>query len=1120
MAFIALKYCPITNQPIADSKIESNYFEYKIQFNNHSYTIRLAIIEGWEEGKNINPGEKLVLQGMLYNNEWPIDKETIISPAFIGQLMRLGEFPKTFPEKLNYCLLKCYLNGGKEYKPIEFDISKYLVAYGIDDNEFSRIIDGLNSKELIRLANNENIGNRNFSVKLNLTEKGIELAEQLNQAEIAKEPKRFSGNKRPCITIVATKNDDFYANTLKEYLLKYGITVTSNTGIDEDDNFATVTNSKSGLYSEKNDYVIFIKSEASDKNNSFGSILDIAIEAHENTVKRNFNYLYFAFIDDSKGKTRPRIDNYYQTFYDFRIISNRKLLLLDIANDWQRRYPSNQADPLKYNFPIFELSDYERTWLKIVYQKFLSNEKFEYRHLLSKMWDDIPKEFEPRKMNPLLIRSGDEITLLGIWSIDPHSKIFEYFDKVVFAIREVLKNNNEVKNITSDQIISLIPGISHKEILQVFKLLFQFGGFGNSFGTNEKDLTSSIGVDDDEIYRQYRNYNGLDDLVNNFISKNSSQTSSTESGNDKKHEELLNKKIDLKSIHSHKTKFAYRDTNNIKPVMGVVELSADLAEIIDNLPIQKEKGQMIGIFGKWGRGKTFLLNELWSILERIEFEKNKVYTKIEYHAWKYQETPASWAYLYEKFVAEYLGRKKGIFGGIKYYNRLIRLNYERLGAWSIVKLFLALFATIISPIVSGVFLEWYYSIALIPILLVAFLSFLKKLYKEFSTKAIDLVKLYSVRHSFKEAMGIQADIQEELIKLLKVWIPESELGKRKILLVVEDIDRCTEDRIIQNIDALRVMLEDDEISKRVIIVTAIDERILKNAIRIKYNSILADKEDGTMPDGNVTLKELTSEYLDKLFISAIKLGGLTIEQREEYLSELLEQEVDKEVIREYQRIEKLEKVKKSHNASGMSEEIIDALFKDPAYLKMQETFDLQEELMTQAGKENLDLAIRDGDFVIQDGDIGLEDEKGNITSMPGIENTINERIKNQNKFEKLSGIEVDLINKIVGTWVSATPRRVRIFYYRYLLCKNLLINKYSALNRVNVWQNREGINAMMSLILEHSKTHDPDLISNEKLQIIDSVEEKITVTFGNETITPYRVDYLYLLEVLELVVAY
>jgi hypothetical protein len=181
---------------------------------------------------------------------------------------------------------------------------------------------------------------------------------------------------------------------------------------------------------------------------------------------------------------------------------------------------------------------------------------------------------------------------------------------------------------------------------------------------------------------------------------------------------------------------------------------------------------------------------------------------------------------------------------------------------------------------------------------------------------------------------------------------------------------------------------------------------------------------------------------------------------------------------------------------------------------------LQEELMTQAGKENLDLAIRDGDFVIQDGDIGLEDEKGNITSMPGIENTINERIKNQNKFEKLSGIEVDLINKIVGTWVSATPRRVRIFYYRYLLCKNLLINKYSALNRVNVWQNREGINAMMSLILEHSKTHDPDLISNEKLQIIDSVEEKITVTFGNETITPYRVDYLYLLEVLELVVAY
>lgn len=1120
MAFTPIKYCPITDQPTTGSTISSNYFEYKIVFNNQPYIIRLALIEGWSEGINIKADEKLVLQGMLYNAEWPIDKETLISPNFIGQLIRLGEYPKNFPEKLNYYLLKCYLNGGKEYKPIEYDISKYLVAYGIDENEFSRIIDGLNSKELIKLPNNESIGNRNFAVKFNLTEKGVELAEQLNQVQLAKEPKRFNGNRKPSITIVATKNDDFYANILKDYLLKQGISVTSNNGIDEDDNFSTVTNSKSGLYSEKNDYVIFIKSEASDKNNSFGSILDIAIEAHENTIKRNFNYLYFAFIDDSKGKTRPRIDNYYQTFYDFRIISNRKQLLLDIARDWQRRYPVNASAPLKYNFPAYELSDHERTWLKTVYQKFLSNEKFEYRHLLSKMWDDIPKDFEPHKMSPLLLRSGYEITLLGIWSIDPHSKVFENFDKVVFAIREILKSNNEVKSVSSNEIIPLVPGITHQEIFQVFKLLFQFGGFANGFGSNENDSTCNIGVDDDNIYRQYRNYSGVEDLVNNFVSKNSEQKDTTANSNEKKQEELLNKTIDLKSIHSHKTKFAYRDTNNIKPVMGVVELSADLAEIIDNLPIQKEKGQMIGIFGKWRRGKTFLLKELWNVLEEKELEKKKIYTKIEYHAWKYQETPASWAYLYEKFVSEFLGRKKGVFGGIKYYSRLIDLNYERLGAWPIVKFFLTLFAAIATPIVSSIFLKWYYSIALIPILLVAFLSFLKKLYKEFSTKAIDLVKLYSVRHSFKEAMGIQADIQEELIKLLKVWIPESELGKRKILLVVEDIDRCTEERIIQNIDALRVMLDDDEISKRVIIVTAIDERILKNAIRLKYDSILSNNEGTNELHGNVPINELISEYIDKLFISAIKLGGLTSEQRHEYLNELLEQEVDKEVIKEYQKNENLEKIKGGYNESGMSKEIMEALLKDPSYLQMQERSKLQEQLMEQTGKENLDLAIRDGDFVIQDGDIALEDEKGNITSMPEIENNINERIKNQNKFEKLSAIEVDLISKVVGMWLSATPRRVRIFYYRYLLCKNLLINKYSILKRVNVWQNKEGINAMMNLILEHNKAHDPDLISKEKSRIIDSVEERISVTFGKETITSYRVDYLYLLEVLELVIAY
>lgn len=1118
MSFTPIKYCPITDQQVSNSTISPEYFEYDIVFNNNTYTLRLALIEGWTDGKNIKQEEKLVLQAMLYNDEWPVDKETIITPAFVGQIIRLGEYPRSFDEKLNYYLLKCYLKGGKEYKAIEFDIAKYLTAYAQNDNEFSRIIDGLNSKELIKLPNNENVGNRNYTVKLSLTEKGIQLASQLNQASIAKQPKRYTGIKKPNVTLVATKEDDFYANLLKDLLLKQGISVTSNNGIDDnDDDFSSVVNnSKDGLYSNENDYVIFIKSVASDRNNSFGSMLDIAIEAHENTDKRNFNYLYFAFIDDSKRKTRPRIDNYYNTFYDFRIKSNRKLLLLDIFNDWKRRYPENVAISSTYNLPVFKLSDHEKTWLQVIYQKFLSNEKFEYRSVLSKMWDVLPREFEPSSMNPALIRNGSELTVLGIWTIDPQSKIPENFDKVVFSIREILKRDNEVVKVTSDDIIALNPELTDREVLQIFKLLSQFSSFTNSLGTNNDDFKCSIGVDRDEIYRTYRNYTGIENLARELL-KFSTQSPEPQTG--AKKDQPLNGTIDLKAIHAHKTKFAYRDMSNVKAVMGVTEIAADIAEIIDSLPIQKEKGQMIGIFGKWGRGKSFLLREIWNVLKDKKEDKEKIYTKIEYHAWKYQETPASWAYLYEKFASEYLGEKKGLVKVISYYLRLAKLNYERLGAWPIIKLALAVLATIVTPIVIGALLKWYYSIALIPILLVAFLSYMKQLYKEFSPKAIDLIKLYTVKHSFREALGLQANIQDELIKLLKVWIPQDSLGKKKMLLVVEDIDRCTEERIIQNIDALRVMLEDEEICKRVIIVTAIDERILKNAIRIKYDSILENNED--LDSGQrVTMNELMSEYLDKLFISAIKLGGLTSDQRNEYINELLEEEIDREVIKNYYKNKELEKKKQDYRDSNMSELLAEALFNDSSYQEMQQSFREQERLLEQVGEKGLDLAIENGDFVVKDGDLGLMGSKGNITSMPEIENTVEERLKNQNRFEKLSAIEVDLICKVVRKWSSATPRRVRIYYYRYLLSKNLLINKYDQLKRVNVWQNKEGIDAMMHLILDYTKAHDPEQISLEKAKIIESTDEQAIMNFAGGQIAPYRVDYLYLLEVLELVIAY
>ena len=58
---------------------------------------------------------------------------------------------------------------------------------------------------------------------------------------------------------------------------------------------------------------------------------------------------------------------------------------------------------------------------------------------------------------------------------------------------------------------------------------------------------------------------------------------------------------------------------------------------------------ILGIFAPWGRGKTYFFNRIKKILkDRISNNSNSIkYTIVEFNAWKYQETPALWAYLYK-----------------------------------------------------------------------------------------------------------------------------------------------------------------------------------------------------------------------------------------------------------------------------------------------------------------------------------------------------------------------------------------------------------------------------------------------------------------------------------------
>lgn len=546
-----------------------------------------------------------------------------------------------------------------------------------------------------------------------------------------------------------------------------------------------------------------------------------------------------------------------------------------------------------------------------------------------------------------------------------------------------------------------------------------------------------------------------------------------------------------------KADIRFRDKKDIEGVLGVDELAEELAEIITMMPA--EQGSMIGIFGKWGRGKTFLIDLTWKILKA----KNKI-NKVDFHAWKYQDTPATWAYLYECLTEAY--SKPDINNKILNWCvgvwRIFCLNIKRKGPWPILKFMAIISAGIIAGILSKELFRqlndnletWLNGLGISLISFTTAYALFVSVKKEYSSKAKDLFIKYSTKHSFKEHLGIQAEIQKETLTLLKTWIPEKKLKDRKVILFVEDIDRCNEIKIIQIIDSLRVLLEDPEIAKRIVIVTAVDERMLKLAIKMKYHALVSlDKaDDGKESDKLKALNSMVNEYIDKLFIAGLKLGNLSLTESDEFflaltkvdrteektnsLADILTEDRNREYARYSQQIRDNE----------LDQSIIDAElsnYDDGVYEEPDFATDFLQ------GSQSL----------VQHSEAGTSDE-----------DTVSRKLGNE---------EINILRLGIAKYKNVTPRQIRVFYYRYLIAKNLLIRRYVRLNRTNVWQTPDNCRIVANLIVAYTINDKDDILDQHLISSLENQQETQKVELMNQTMIN-SFDYQQLLKVLSIVIAY
>lgn len=553
--------------------------------------------------------------------------------------------------------------------------------------------------------------------------------------------------------------------------------------------------------------------------------------------------------------------------------------------------------------------------------------------------------------------------------------------------------------------------------------------------------------------------------------------------------------LSLERKYVSETEIKFRDKKDIEAVLAVDELASELSDIIDIIP--GEQGSMIGIFGTWGRGKTFLMDLIWKNLE-----SKKKFTRVDFHAWKYQDTPATWAYLYERLAEKYFEGQntKWITKSLSGFWKKVKLNRFRQGIWPAFKLFTIIcIGLTVGTILYETTLDkekgikFLFEIFGIPAALsVIGYSVVVTYKKDYSAKAKDIFLKYSSKHSFKDHLGLQAEIQRETLILLKCWIPDTKIQQRKIVLFVEDIDRCNEGKVIQIIDSLRILLEDPEIAQRLVIIAAIDERILKLAIKNKYDSLLGveKKEQGKH---TLELQKITDEYMDKLFISGIKLGKLSSLDRDDFMLALT----------------------KSDRQNNSGKKTIDEILKEEqAYLDSMMTPQAYQDLV------NSEIAAQEEEQFYMDNLTDQypnyeTDHLGSSSPIPWLQQ--GQEIKVHK--DKLTNEEVDILRFAIYRYTEATPRQIRIFYYRYLLAKNLLARRYRKMGHNNIWIGTKHSKIIAKLIVAYTTTTEPDILQLHLENVMGLTSDNAAIELLDYT-TVSTSDYRELLKILNMVIAY
>lgn len=280
----------------------------------------------------------------------------------------------------------------------------------------------------------------------------------------------------------------------------------------------------------------------------------------------------------------------------------------------------------------------------------------------------------------------------------------------------------------------------------------------------------------------------------------------------------------------------------------------------------------IGVFGDWGSGKSSIMG---SLKKAYDAEEDKSTVCIQFNGWVLEGYDDAKAALIESILKSFEANKSL---PRKAKNKLKKLtksvNWMRAIGFGVKNVAIPL---VTASLTGGLSLSpqiysWIKSLVSDPQQIADAVKGLD--YDKFKDKYLKENTLVNIENQYQVVRRFRDDFKEML----------DDAKIKKLIVLIDDLDRCLPDRIIDNLEAIKLFLNVDNTA----FVIGADQRIVRDAIRHRYKDLIGRDEAAEN-------KRVVIDYLEKLIQVPYNLPKLSDSEVETYITMLFcEDEFDNE----------------------------------------------------------------------------------------------------------------------------------------------------------------------------------------------------------------------------------